>query len=336
MRVAVHWQIRVVVTALAVATVLIVGQLLPGTWMGVDQAAYLLTLRELLGGDSREAWSRPPLAPGFLLWPFVAVLGDRLGLIVFSAVLTIPVVCAAYFYARSHDLSPEASLAVAAATGLEPVMSGTTIGGPIILTPIASILFGAGLVIRVARGDHIPAPIFLLFGIVPWLNQTYAVIAPAALLVIALGQPGFLRRMTRHQLWACAGAVLIAAPSLLWYGDVAPWSNHMSGGQALELLPLAVNPAVVLFYPALALAAATWIPTRRYGLLSIAITAVALNTYWVYVTHEVLWNLIFRPMFLVIPLMMPAVVRTVTWLLSSYLGVPIGARRALYRLIFVA
>lgn len=233
-----------------VVTVLIVGQVLSGTWMGVDQAAYLLTLSEPLGGDSIEAWFRPTLAPGLLLWPFVAKWGDRLGLIVFGSVLTALVVCAGYFYARSHDLSPRA---IAAATGLEPVMSGTTIGGPIILTPIALILFGVGLVMRIDRGDNIPSPVFLVFGIVPWLNQTYAVIAPTALLVIALGKSGVLRRLTKRHLIACAGAVLIATPALFWYADVAAWSNHMSGGMALELLPLAVNPAVVLFYPALCL-----------------------------------------------------------------------------------
>ncbi|MEE9284132.1 MAG: hypothetical protein V3V35_00225 [Dehalococcoidia bacterium] len=89
-----------VVLAIAAAfrLALILGH--PG-YLGVDNGAYLLHAKQLLGANLPAIdFTRPPLAPGWLLVPFIKVLGDDLGLELFAAVGSLVFIPAFWLLAR--------------------------------------------------------------------------------------------------------------------------------------------------------------------------------------------------------------------------------------------
>ena len=60
-----------------------------GYW-GVDGGAYLLSVNNVLGNEPTGAgFPRPPLAPGWLLVPFVELFGDDAGYKVWSALASL-------------------------------------------------------------------------------------------------------------------------------------------------------------------------------------------------------------------------------------------------------
>ena len=68
--------------------------------LGVDGGAYILGLRQLLGSDVPGGFSRPPLAPGLQLWPFITFFGDDNGYKIWAAIAATTPIPAVYMLGR--------------------------------------------------------------------------------------------------------------------------------------------------------------------------------------------------------------------------------------------
>lgn len=298
-----RWELAAVCAAGSL--ILFAGLSATGDYQGTDQGTYLLKMRELFGGPELEAWNRPPLAPGLILAPWTWLLGDRLGLNLFAALSIIPVQLGAYYLAKSFRLGPGASLICAAAPVADPILLDTTIAGPLILAPIGLTLAGIGWIIRFERGEDPDKRFILLFGLIPWVNQTFAVITPALLGIIGLGSPRIWQRIRAAHVAYVALAVLVGAVSLNWYEDVAPWSDAQTTLTPIRFIPLYFNVNTVVAAPFVALGLWSLWKMRMWGYFS-ALAAIFLGgVVWIHCNHEVIWNLLFRPLYMTILLSMP-------------------------------
>ena len=155
--------------------------------LGVDGGAYLEGLRRTLGGESFNiGFPRPPLAPGFLLWPFIELLGVDNGYKVWSSIASVLPAIPVYLLARRIDRlvgvpHPLLSPAVFAAGFLlldmlhaEMIVTGA-------LPLIGFALFG---MVWWAMGElverwSLPKAVILAacLGLIPWVNQTTAGLA---------------------------------------------------------------------------------------------------------------------------------------------------------------
>ncbi len=74
---------------------------LPG-FLGVDGGAYMLSADYVRGLPQLADFTRPPLAPGWVLVPFLASFGDMLGLKIFHILASLAIIPPFYLFARLY------------------------------------------------------------------------------------------------------------------------------------------------------------------------------------------------------------------------------------------
>lgn len=260
-------------------------------YLGVDGGAYLLSL-----GDPHEvSFLRPPLAPGWLLWPFMEWIGGPLGFNLYAAVFSMAVLPGFYLLAR-RLLGPGWGAAATFCLTLDWPLAEMFVTG---VVPITSFGFLAlllwGMVVVKEKPLLGPATIALAAPLIAFTNQTTLglslVTVPIALLV--------LPHKTRNALALGAGA-LLALSALPWYIDVLPGQPRVSyPGPLLYLNPwwsaqwhqlgacLIVGIATLRAQPPTALRLAAYL-VLVHGLLQVAlsydeaiINILFRSSYWV-------------------------------------------------------
>lgn len=229
-------------------------------YLGVDGGAYLLSVNAVLGNEPTGAgFPRPPLAPGWLLVPFVETLGVDGGYKVWSAIASLAPVVPVYLFTRQLGVAP----ALFAATFLlldlnhaEMVVTGAL---PLIAFGLLGTAWWA-MCSLVERWSWRTAGVLAgCVGLIPWVNQTTAGLALVTIPVFAMALLWYNRKLAVPQenmprlafrtssgtglggaanlsptyrlcLPLCVGAV-IALEALPWYIQVLPGTGllHYSG-----------------------------------------------------------------------------------------------------------
>ncbi len=214
-----------------------------GYW-GVDGGAYLLSVNNVLGDEPTGAgFPRPPLAPGWLLVPFVSVFGDDVGYKVWSAAASLCVVIPILLMARrvgalSRDWLPSLAISpwigpfAAAFVCVDLLHAEMLVTGA--LPMVAFGLLGTAwwamcsLSERWSRRDA--AILALTIGLISYVNQTTAGLACVTLPVYAVALWWFAgrgRELGARLLPPMILGGLIALTALPWYLKVLPGNGML-------------------------------------------------------------------------------------------------------------
>ncbi len=212
----------------------------PG-FLGVDGGAYLLSRNAVLGDEPTGiGFPRPPLAPGWLLVPFTAIMGDDIGYKVFSALFSVLPIPAAYLFARLF-LSQTLAFFAVVLVAFDLQLAEMLVTGVLPLIGFSLILLVIVAMYKLANDLETEKKwmitIALTLPLIAHINQTSAGIA---LLVL----PGFAILMSATY----RGATLILPYRIL--------------ATPIRLLPITVSATVGLIF---ALTALPWYISVRPG-----------------------------------------------------------------------
>ncbi len=239
-------------------------------FLGVDGGAYLISANDVRGLDSSGVTGpglpRPPLAPGWLLVPFLDALGPDTGYKIFSVLASLTPLLAAWLLSGLF-LTPWQRVAVVGFLAVDPWQAEMLVTGALPLVGFALIMVGLWAIGRLAapvalRGGTVWglgrgrwATVAVLagsVGLVPWINQTSAGLAVIYLPIYVVALVVFDGLRSKRQLpaawfsslcgmWpvmAGAGvALLIALPALPWYLAQAPGSDRVHYNDGLWVYP---------------------------------------------------------------------------------------------------
>ena len=201
----------------------------PG-YLGVDGGAYLVGMAATLGNDPTGAgFPRPPLAPGFTLWPFVELLGTDIGYKVWSSLASLSPLIPVYLFCRRIPFPRYRDLIMAVTVA---VLSLDLLHGEMIVTGSLPLLAFGFLGIawwamgRLAEERTLRLTLILAgcLAIIPFINQTTAGLAVVTVPVYLLA----LRWAHRDNdpIWGnlpgLALGGLLALTALPWYLEVLP------------------------------------------------------------------------------------------------------------------
>tara|TARA_Y100000310_G_scaffold340407_1_gene436082 strand:- start:422 stop:1960 length:1539 start_codon:yes stop_codon:yes gene_type:complete len=307
-------------------------------YLGVDGGAYLLSRNYVLGDEPTGAgFPRPILAPGLLLAPFTAALGDDVGYKVWSAVAATLPVLAVYLLSRRF-LSPLAALTAAALVAFDPWQAEMLVTGALPLIGFSMLLVVFWVITAERSSGNTRRYLILVasLALIPHINQTTAgiaaVVVPVALIARVLVSGEHWRTHAPLFIASGVGAALTVA-ALPWYLEVAPNSSILHyPGPWMYLVPfgdiamfqfaaaLAVGVALYRTAPRPALVAQfaefnTYLTAHVVPLRVAAVLIVTLGTMLLFLsTDETIINVFYRPRYLVMMMLWPAVVRlAVVW-----------------------
>ncbi len=215
-------------------------------YLGIDGGAYLLGMQQVLGQNPvGQDFTRPPLAPGWLLVPFAHLWGYDIGYKIWSAVFSMAPVPVVYLLARQYGASVNAALLATTVAAFSMLHAELLVTGALPLIGFAVIGLGMWAISKVieCRG---PAPWLILvacFPLVVVVNMTSAGIAGIAWAAYALAFIRFdLERIAGFMplvASATVGALLALPIVFLYYGDVMFGSGNLRHpGPLFVLAPL--------------------------------------------------------------------------------------------------
>ena len=195
----------------------------------LDYGAYVLSLHcEVTGGaECFGDYRRPPLAPGWLIWPFAAAFGEVLGVALWSALLPTLFHYALWLFLRRFA-PPRAAAITAGLAAVEPISMHVARVGALPFLAFAGAMvaaWGVAAYHETRRRVYL-APV-LLVGIIPLVNMPAAVVS--ALFLV------FVWTLRRSREVAAVAAIAATATAVVWlpfYWAVVPWASgaYSTGG----------------------------------------------------------------------------------------------------------
>ena len=204
-------------------------------YWGVDGGAYLIGMNAVLGDEPTGAgFPRPPLAPGWLLVPFVQVFDADVGYKVWSALAATLPIFPVYLITR-RILGRGPGLFAAGFVALDMLHAEMFVTGALPLIGFTLIALGVYALMQLREGFGwgwwwlLAASVALT----PYVNQTSAGLIVIALPVafaglMVFGPSSNRQRPARFLLFASSAGLLgglIALGALPWYMDIAPGSS---------------------------------------------------------------------------------------------------------------
>jgi len=116
-------------------------------YLGVDGGAYLLSALSKMGYTAEQGFPRPPLAPGYLLTPFIYFFGLDIGYKIWSSVFSIPPIFATYCLSRIW-LHRKHALWVALFVGVDMSFSEMLVTGSLPLFSLSLLIVVITVVIK--------------------------------------------------------------------------------------------------------------------------------------------------------------------------------------------
>ena len=215
----------------------------------MDGGAYLVGMNAVLGDEPTGAgFPRPPLAPGWLLVPFVHYLGIDIGYKVWSSVASVLPAIPIYLLARRigssstpRGFTPSPRFAPAAfAVGFllldllhaEMIVTGAL---PLIAFALLAMVWWAMGELADEWSPTAAGVLAVCLGLIPWVNQTTAGLALVTIPVYGAALVWFKARDNDHLLSIIprlavplAAGGIIALCALPWYMDVMPGTGLLN------------------------------------------------------------------------------------------------------------
>lgn len=297
-------------------------------FLGVDGGAYLLSRNTVLGLEPTGTdFTRPPLAPGWLLVPTTALFGDMLGFNLYAAIFSMPLVIAAWYIGRSV-MGIGAGLAMVVLVGFDWVLMGMVVTGVVPLVGFTFVMLASYGMWKIADGRRGWPLIVVSIPLIAFTNQT-----AAGLSLIVLPVQWLVLPNKRATALALTAGGLVALTALPWYLDATPGSGKLTYPGPLiaphqlidHQLWLALLPLYLLFTMRRSIGVAPgWVQA------SAAVTGTLALMQMFQSHNEVVQNLFFRATYLMMPFLWllvlyayaPAAMR---WWRSSKLAVPVAA-----------
>ncbi len=195
-------------------------------YLGVDTGAYLLGVNEVWGGEpTGTSFTRPPLAPGFFMVPFLWAFPGYLGANLYAAVFSMSIFPSFYLLAQRLLGSRWGALATVG-LALDWPLAEMFVTGVVPITGFAAlalVVWGMmGLSSKNPKFRYASA-IALGIPLIAFTNQTTLGLAFVTVPLAWLVLPG----KRRVAIALVLGAVL-ALSALPWYLDVLPGSARVS------------------------------------------------------------------------------------------------------------
>ena len=292
-----------VVTALLGRLVLVLVLTMPG-YLGVDGGAYLMSVNAVLGDEPTGiAFTRPPLAPGWLMVPFTELWGPDIGYKIWSAVASVPILVPVYLLARRF-ISPVAALWAVAFLTVDPLQAEMLITGslPLLAFTFLGLAWWAmgGLAERPSL--RLTAVLASSIAIIPFINQTTAGLAAITLPIYLAGMLWFSPRR-RTRIWrnilpgAIAGSIL-ALGALPWYAEVMFNSKYVNyPGPLIYIVRVEMGWVLMALGVSLGAALIHW--ARDYRLRSLGVLAIVLGVFSIFLSYnETVINIFYRSRYL--------------------------------------
>jgi hypothetical protein len=164
------------------------------SYWGVDGGASLLTVNAVLGDEPTGAgFPKPPLAPGWLLAPFVLLWGPDVGYKVWSAVFALCPLLPVYLLTRQY-VGQWSALFATAFAAIDITWAELFVTGAHPLVAFALLGLACWSMGELAERFSLKSAIILTFsiGLIPWVNQTTAGLALIVLPVYWLALAYFI------------------------------------------------------------------------------------------------------------------------------------------------
>ena len=320
-----HYLLAILGVVLAVRLALV---LTHPNYLGVDGGAYLLSRNAVLGDEPTGAgFPRPPLAPGWLLVPFTAALGDDVGFKVWTALSSLAPIGAVWLLSGLF-LTPRQRIAASALVAVDVMLAEMMVTGALPLLGFSLVVVALYYVTRVIeRPFSFWIPLIGVLVLIPFVNQTSAglavIVVPAYTLFLGV-RLGW--RAVVPVVVAGTVAALLALPALKWYLPIAPNSAILHYPGPWVYLASFKDSAWFLFVVGLPVGAGVvWLARNEY-LKGLGALVCLLSGFLVFLSNdETIINVFYRSRYLITLLLWPCAV----WLAGRYFSA-IGARWLAY------
>ena len=321
------WVVIAIVMATLVVRLTLV--LTHSGFLGVDGGAYLLDAKNLIGqGPVGIDFTRPPLAPGWMLVPFLHILGDDVGFKVWEAIASVLPLIPAFYLLCTLFLTRWTAVVATAFVSVDLWHSEMLVTGSLPLVGIGLIFLCLWGLTKLSQNEHTRvhvAVVVLAIGLIPFINQTSAGLAAVAVPVYIGSLCVFGRTWAplRRTLWPLIAGAALGALALPWYGDVLPGSARMSfPGPKLFISPWNSGGWVLIWF---AVPFGLWMLARSKHAHTKAIASVLLvhSTLTLFTSYdETIINIFFRSQHVATPLIIMAVAWT-AYRLRPHLTAPV-------------
>ena len=272
-------------------------------FLGVDGGAYLLSALSVQGLESTGTdFMRPPLAPGWLLVPFLSLGEWTTGFNVYSAVFSMPLVIAAYYVTRSL-MGVGTAYVVTFLVAFDWVLMGMVVTGVVPLTGFAFVLIASWGMWKLSAQPS-KAAWAITAAAIPMIMLTNQTATGLAALILPI--QWLLLPNKRRIASALALGALLALPFLGWYLDASPGSGKLNYPGAIVMphawwehqLMVGIGVLYLLFELRHKLDHPTTPPWVRAAAFVVGFLALLqmLQSH-----NEVLQNLMFRATYLMMP-----------------------------------
>lgn len=326
-----HILILILVLALGFRLIL---ALTHDNYLGVDGGAYQLSVNTVLGDEPTGAgFPRPPLAPGWLLVPFVKLWGTDTGYKVWSAIASVFPIIPVYLVSRLF-LRPWGALIPTALISLDLWQAEMFVTGALPLVGFSLIMVCVWCVAMLMRGKgyRYITILILAFGVTPWINQTSAALILIAVPVYFFASAAFhpsVAEDRRGALYRVVAAPLaysrvtvailvggiVALGALPWYLNVLPGSKILHYPGPWVYLASIADMAWVQLLITVPIGLIAILKGTRWELRALGVLVVLHGGLCVFLsTDETVINVFYRSRYLVMLLFWPCLV----WVLAGF------------------
>lgn len=306
--------------------------------LGVDGGAYLFSANEVRGlQEAGTVWPRPPLAPGWLLVPFLSIWGEDIGFKIFSALFSLAPVVPVYLLSRKV-LSPNLSLLATFLVVFDIHLAEMLVTGVMPLVGFSLITLAIWAMWELAekspRLEH-SLILVLTIPLIAFTNQTSAGLFLILAVTFLLASGLFWRGASNQSSLGPLGRVvfsplaflptttalalggILALSALPWYLDVAPGSELVRYPGPIVMLASFSDTTWIQFVSAIPVGLVMVWKGRDYRLRSLGVVVLALAGLAVLMSRdEAIINIFYRSRYLLqIPLMIGVV-----WIGAKYLS----------------
>lgn len=319
-----HWQWAAFFVVLALSLRLILA-LTHAPHLGIDGGAYILSALEVQGQQSTSVgFGRPPLAPGWLLVPFINIWGMDVGLKIWTALFSLLPLLPVYLLTRTLVHKTAALFALAFFSvdmmQMEMMVTGSL---PLIGFTLIGMAVWAIISLTEYRCSHRRFWILVVsVGLLPYVNQTSAGIAVIVLPILCIAlfyfvtvQHGRYRggpyqvNLVMYVLPAAILGGLLAIGALPWYLANAPGNSELRYPGPLLLLVKFPDPALVLQLPIVTvLVYLLFKATQDYKIRALGLVMAVLGVMILFLSYdEAVINLLYRSRYLLGIFVYPAI-----------------------------